>query len=443
MHKLKYFGTDGIRGRVGKIPITPDFMLKLGWAIGIVFKRYGAKKIIIGKDTRISGYMIESSIKAGLISAGSFPIFAGSIPTPAVAYLTRIYKNSAGISISASHNPYYDNGIKLFYSNGVKLPKKIEQEIEIEIKKPITCEKSKKLGKTIKIFNAAKNYIEYCKSSFPKNQNLSNFKIVIDCGNGSTYKIAPSILNELGAKVIKIGCKPNGLNINYNCGITNIKILQQKVLKEKADIGIAFDGDGDRVIMVDHLGHKIDGDQILYIIAKDAFLNKKLKGGVVGTIMSNSGLEIALKKIGIPFVRTKVGDKYILSELKEKGWDFGAEKSGHVILLNKSTTCDGIITCLYIFSIIVKNNTNLYNLCKKIKLIPQIILNIYLSERSSQAINKDKIIRINKLKHKLLENGRILLRKSGTEPLIRIMIEGNNKKQIKKMAKYIEYIIKK
>ncbi|MBK4765295.1 MAG: phosphoglucosamine mutase, partial [Pantoea sp. Brub] len=309
MSNCKYFGTDGIRGTVGEPPITPDFVLKLGWASGKVLSRHGSKKIIIGKDTRISGYMLESALEAGLSAAGLSAAFTGPMPTPAIAYLTRTFRAEAGIVISASHNPFHDNGIKFFSSEGIKLPDNVEKAIELEIEKPISCVHSTYLGRASRIVDAAGRYIEFCKSTFPNQLNLNNLKIVVDCANGATYHIAPKVLSELGANVITIAAKPNGININENCGVTNIKYLQKIVLSEKADIGLAYDGDGDRVIMIDHLGNKVNGDQILYIIAYEDLRMGNLKGGVVGTLMSNMGLELAFKKLGIPFVRAEVGDR--------------------------------------------------------------------------------------------------------------------------------------
>nr|BET44864.1 MAG: phosphoglucosamine mutase [Candidatus Aschnera chinzeii] len=437
MNKRKYFGTDGIRGRVGVTPMTPDFILKLGWAIGKTLGCNGSRKIIIGKDTRISGCMLEDSLKAGIVASGTSVALTNNMPTPGIAYLTRIHHAEAGIVISASHNPYYDNGIKFFSINGTKLSNEIEKKIEIEMQKPLTCVKSIKLGTTSQLINAERKYIDYCKSTFPANQSLSDFKIVLDCANGATYHIAPNIMLELGAKVIVIGCQPNGFNINHNCGTINIKTLQKKVIKEKADIGIAFDGDGDRVIIVDHLGNKIDGDQILYIIARDAFINNQLHGGVVGTIMSNMGLEKALHNLGIPFIRTTVGDRYVLQKMQEYGWMFGAENSGHIILLNKTTTCDGIIAGLQVLSAMIRNNMSTYDLCRDIKLFPQILKNVYFSGNNNPLTKKNVLNVVNKIKTKLANKGRVLLRKSGTEPVIRIMVEGENKKQITNMVNNI------
>ncbi|MGL4465942.1 MAG: phosphoglucosamine mutase, partial [Plesiomonas shigelloides] len=333
MSKRKYFGTDGIRGTVGQAPITPDFVLKLGWAAGKVLARHGSRKVLIGKDTRISGYMLESALEAGLAAAGLSAAFTGPMPTPAVAYLTRTFRAEAGIVISASHNPYDDNGIKFFSIDGTKLPDEVEEAIEAEMEKPLTCVSSAELGRASRITDAAGRYIEFCKSCFPNALSLSGLKIVVDCANGATYHIAPNVLRELGAEVITIGCEPDGMNINEKCGATDTKALQARVLAEKADVGMALDGDGDRLMMVDHLGNVVDGDQILYIMAREALRSGNLKGGAVGTLMSNMGLEIALKQLGIPFSRAKVGDRYVLEMMLEKGWRLGAENSGHVIAL--------------------------------------------------------------------------------------------------------------
>ncbi|WMY96999.1 MAG: phosphoglucosamine mutase [Arsenophonus sp.] len=441
MNKRKYFGTDGIRGKVGENPITLDFVLKLGWAAGKVLARNGSQKIIIGKDTRISGYMLESSLKAGLFAAGLSAELTGPIPTPAIAYLTRICRAGAGIVISASHNPYYDNGIKFFSIHGTKLPDDIEKAIEAEIEKPLICVKSVKLGKESRIFDAARRYIEYCKGTFPSNQTLNGLKIVLDCANGATYHIAPNVLSELHAEVITIACKPNGFNINDGCGATNVSMLQKYVIKEKADLGLAFDGDGDRVIMVDHRGNKIDGDQILYIIARDALRQGELRGGVVGTFMSNIGLELALKQLDIPFLRTKVGDRYVFEKLKEQGWRFGAENSGHIILLDKTTTGDGIIASLQVLSAMIRNDMSLYDLCYEIELIPQVLININFSGTHNPLDTKDVLNVVKQVEQELDGRGRVLLRKSGTEPIIRIMVEGENKKQLTIMANRIADVV--
>ncbi|WP_285316022.1 phosphoglucosamine mutase [Providencia rettgeri] len=442
MSDRKYFGTDGIRGKVGDSPITPDFVLKLGWAAGKVLARHGSRKIIIGKDTRISGYMLESSLEAGLAAAGLSASFTGPMPTPAVAYLTRTFRAEAGIVISASHNPYYDNGIKFFSIDGTKLPDEVEEAIEAEMEKPITCVESAELGRANRIVDAAGRYIEFCKGTFPNEQSLASLKIVIDCANGATYHIAPNVFRELGAEVITIGCDPNGININEECGATDVRQLQQKVLEEKAHVGLAFDGDGDRIIMVDHLGEKVDGDQILFIIAREALRQGQLKGGVVGTLMSNMGLEIALKQLGIPFERAKVGDRYVLEKLQEKGWRMGAENSGHVILLDKTTTGDGIVAGLQVLSAMVRNHMSLHDLCSGMKLLPQVLVNVRFKGQHDP-LQSDEVVAANEeVEKQLAGKGRVLLRKSGTEPLIRVMVEGENEADVTAMANRIADAVK-
>ncbi len=442
MSERKYFGTDGIRGKVGDSPITPDFVLKLGWAAGKVLARHGSRKIIIGKDTRISGYMLESALEAGLAAAGLSASFTGPMPTPAVAYLTRTFRAEAGIVISASHNPYYDNGIKFFSIDGTKLPDEVEEAIEAEMEKPITCVESAELGRANRIVDAAGRYIEFCKGTVPNENNLNSLKMVVDCAHGATYHIAPNVFRELGAEVITIGCDPTGININAECGATDVRMLQQRVLEEGADVGLAFDGDGDRIIMVDHQGLKVDGDQILYIIAREALRQGQLRGGAVGTLMSNMGLEIALKQLGIPFVRAKVGDRYVLEKLQEKGWRLGAENSGHIILLDKTTTGDGIVAGLQVLSAMVRNHMSLHDLCSGMKLLPQILVNVRFTG-SHDPLQTPEVQKVAKaVEEELAGKGRVLLRKSGTEPLIRVMVEGENEEQVTAMANRIADAVK-
>ncbi|MBD8143878.1 phosphoglucosamine mutase [Pantoea agglomerans] len=437
MSNRKYFGTDGIRGKVGEAPITPDFVLKLGWAAGKVLARHGSKKIIIGKDTRISGYMLESALEAGLAAAGLTAAFTGPMPTPAIAYLTRTFRAEAGIVISASHNPFDDNGIKFFSSEGTKLPDDVEEAIELEMEKPITCVESAQLGRASRIVDAAGRYIEFCKGTFPSELNLNGLKIVVDCANGATYHIAPNVLRELGATVIAIGVQPDGMNINKECGATDLKMLQQRVLAEKADIGLAYDGDGDRIMMIDHLGDKVDGDQILYIIAREALRQGQLRGGVVGTLMSNMGLELALKQLGIPFTRAKVGDRYVLEKMQEKGWRLGAENSGHVILLDKTTTGDGIVASLQVLTAMVRNHMSLHDLCSGMKMLPQVLVNVrFAGEHDPLQSDAVKAVTAD-VEKALAGRGRVLLRKSGTEPLIRVMVEGENEAQVTELANRI------
>ena len=442
MSNRKYFGTDGIRGKVGEYPITPDFALKLGWAAGRVLAKDGVKKVIIGKDTRISGYMLESALEAGFASAGVAAAFTGPMPTPAIAYLTRTFRADAGVVISASHNPFYDNGIKFFSNEGRKLDDAIELEIEAQLEKEIDCVESKQLGRASRITDAAGRYIEFCKSTFDHDLSLSGLKIVVDCANGATYHIAPKVLRELGAEVIKIGCDPDGVNINENCGATDVKALTEQVINEKADLGFALDGDGDRIIMVDHKGNKIDGDLIIYIIAREALRQGQLKGGVVGTLMSNMGLEIALKNLGIPFVRAKVGDRYVLEMLVEKNWRLGAENSGHVLLLDKTTTGDGIVAGLQVLAAMVRNNMSLADLCSGMTMLPQILINVRFSGKDDPLTNPEVKSAIEQAEQQLSNNGRVLIRKSGTEPLIRVMVEGSNQSQVQQLAEQIADAVK-
>ncbi|OCG34064.1 phosphoglucosamine mutase [Gilliamella sp. Gris1-4] len=442
MSNRKYFGTDGIRGKVGQYPITPDFALKLGWAAGRVLAKDGVKKVLIGKDTRISGYMLESALEAGFASAGVAAAFTGPMPTPAIAYLTRTFRADAGVVISASHNPFYDNGIKFFSTEGKKLDDTIELEIEAELEKEIDCVESKQLGRASRITDAAGRYIEFCKSTFDHDLSLAGLKIVVDCANGATYHIAPKVLRELGAQVIKIGCEPDGVNINENCGATDIKALAKRVIDEKANLGFALDGDGDRIIMVDHEGRKIDGDLIIYIIAREALRQGQLKGGVVGTLMSNMGLEIALKNLGIPFARAKVGDRYVLEKMVEKNWRLGAENSGHVLLLDKTTTGDGIIAGLQVLAAMIRNDMSLADLCSGMTMLPQVLINVRFSGENDP-LNSDEVKAVIKHAEKQLgHNGRVLIRKSGTEPLIRVMVEGSNENEVQKLAETIATAVK-
>lgn len=404
--------------------------------------RHGSKKIIIGKDTRISGYMLESALEAGLAAAGLSAAFTGPMPTPAVAYLTRTFRAEAGIVISASHNPFDDNGIKFFSTEGTKLPDDVEEAIEAEMEKPITCVESAALGRASRIVDAAGRYIEFCKGTFPSELSLNGLKIVVDCANGATYHIAPNVLRELGATVIAIGVQPDGMNINKECGATDLRLLQERVLAEKADVGLAYDGDGDRIMMVDHLGQKVDGDQILYLIAREGLRQGQLRGGVVGTLMSNMGLELALKQLGIPFARAKVGDRYVLEKLKEKGWRLGAENSGHVILLDKTTTGDGIVAGLQVLTAMVRNHMSLHDLCSGMKLLPQILVNVRFSGSHDPLEDATVKAVTAEVEAELKGRGRVLLRKSGTEPLIRVMVEGEDEAQVTALAHRIADAVK-
>ncbi|WP_118808529.1 phosphoglucosamine mutase [Haemophilus haemolyticus] len=423
MANRKYFGTDGVRGKVGTYPITPDFALKLGWAAGKVLASQGSKMVLIGKDTRISGYMLESALEAGLAAAGLSAAFTGPMPTPAIAYLTRTFRAEAGIVISASHNPYYDNGIKFFSAKGTKLPDEIEEAIEAMLEQPMDCVESAELGKASRINDAAGRYIEFCKGTFPAHLGLEGYKIVVDCANGATYHIAPNVLRELGAEVIEIGTDPNGLNINEKCGATDVTALQAKVVETKADVGLAYDGDGDRIMMVDHLGNKVDGDQILFIIAREALRSGQLKGGVVGTLMSNMSLEIALKMLGVPFLRANVGDRYVLEKMVENDWTLGGENSGHIIIADKNTTGDGIVASLAVLAAMAQHKLSLNELASAVKLFPQVLINVRFAG-GENPLESDAVKSVAADVEKRLEGkGRILLRKSGTEPLIRVMVE--------------------
>ena len=442
MANRKYFGTDGVRGKVGTYPITPDFALKLGWAAGKVLASQGSKTVLIGKDTRISGYMLESALEAGLAAAGLSAAFTGPMPTPAIAYLTRTFRAEAGIVISASHNPYYDNGIKFFSAQGTKLPDEIEEAIEAMLEQPMDCVESAELGKASRINDAAGRYIEFCKGTFPAHLGLEGYKIVVDCANGATYHIAPNVLRELGAEVVEIGTDPNGININEKCGATDVRALQEKVLEVGADVGLAYDGDGDRIMMVDHLGNKVDGDQILFIIAREALRSGQLKGGVVGTLMSNMSLEIALKMLGVPFVRANVGDRYVLEKMVENGWTLGGENSGHIIISDKNTTGDGIIASLAVLAAMVQHKLSLNELASAVKLFPQVLINVRFAGGANPLESKAVKAVATEVEKRLEGKGRILLRKSGTEPLIRVMVECQDGELAQQCAEEIAEAVK-
>lgn len=434
MSQRKYFGTDGIRGHVGLSNINPEFVLKLGWAIGRVLVNGHRKKVVIGKDTRISGYMLESALEAGLSAAGVDVALLGPMPTPAIAYLTQTLRANAGIVISASHNLFEDNGIKFFSAEGGKLPDSVELEIEAELEKQMQTVPSEQLGKATRINDASGRYIEFCKSTIPSLTRLSGLKIVVDCANGATYHIAPNVFAELGAKVIAIGSRPDGFNINQDCGSTSPQTLQETVLSTNADIGVGLDGDGDRVILVDSTGNLVDGDQILYIISKDRHQRGLLNGGVVGTQMSNYGLEMALMDLGIPFLRSKVGDRYVIEALKKNNWKIGGETSGHIVCLDKTTTGDGIVAALQVLSIMVKQGRALQQLTQGIKLLPQSLVNLKTPYASILAQNKQVIQLVESVEASLHGAGRVLLRPSGTEPLLRVMVEGSDEVEVQKLA---------
>lgn len=427
----KYFGTDGIRGTVGKDEITPAFMLKLGWAAGKVFATgEGKQKILIGKDTRISGYMFESALEAGLSAAGVDVLLLGPMPTPAIAYLTRTFRACAGIVISASHNPYQDNGIKFFSTEGKKLPDEIEHEIERYLDEPMDTVPSNLIGKTRKLEDARGRYIEFCKGTFPRHLSLHGMRIVVDCAHGATYSMGPAVFEELGAEVISMGVQPDGLNINLNCGSTHPEALQKRVLELRADIGIAFDGDGDRLVMVDHEGNVVDGDELLYIIARGKQQAGDLKGGVVGTLMSNYGLELALKQLGIDFARAKVGDRYVMEMLAERNWLLGGESSGHIVCLDKTTTGDGIVSALQVLAVMVALEMPLAALKSGMEKMPQKMINVRLPDKRDVMGNASVQSAVREVESRLAGRGRVLLRPSGTEPLIRVMVEGNDTDEV-------------
>jgi phosphoglucosamine mutase len=442
MSNRKYFGTDGVRGLVGQYPITPEFVMKLGYAAGKVLAAQGTKKVLIGKDTRISGYMLESALEAGFSAAGIDIGLLGPMPTPGIAYLTKTFRAEAGIVISASHNPYYDNGIKFFSQDGQKLPDEVELAIEAELDKPMGCVDSAYLGKANRINDAAGRYIEFCKSNFPTQSSLKDLTIVVDCAHGATYHIAPDVFRELGAKVIEVGTSPNGTNINENCGATSMKTISEAVVEHKADLGIALDGDGDRLMMVDHTGYVIDGDEVVYIIACNDLKSGALEGGVVGTLMSNMGLELALEQLDIPFDRSNVGDRYVMEMLREKGWKLGAENSGHVINLNHTSTGDGIIAALNVLTAVCQQEKSLFELRQGMTMLPQILVNVRFSGDNDPINAASVISAVDDANLQLTGRGRVLLRKSGTEPLIRVMVEGPDMDEVTSLANNIADAVK-
>ena len=426
----KYFGTDGVRGRVGKPPITPEFCLRLGWAVGRVFAGNGTGKILIGKDTRISGYMLESVLEAGLSSAGADVSLLGPMPTPAVAYLTRTLRADAGIVISASHNPYYDNGIKFFDGSGNKLPDETELAIEAELDRDMVCVASDQLGRAERMEDARGRYIEFCKATIDRNVRLKGLRVVLDCANGATYHVAPGVFEELGADVFVIGNTPDGQNINEGVGSTSPEALAAKVLELRADIGIAFDGDGDRVAMVDHTGQIVDGDELLYIIASHRAEAKTLVGGVVGTVMSNLGLENALKAKEIPFVRAAVGDRYVKEALSSRSWQLGGENSGHIICLDVATTGDGIVAALQVLLPMIQTGRSLADLKSGMNKLPQVMKNVSVPAPAEVAKSDEVLAAVRSVEAELGSRGRVLLRPSGTEPVVRVMVEGEDHTEV-------------
>ncbi len=435
-----YFGTDGIRGPVGTPPITADFVLKLGWAAGKTFSPCGGGNILIGKDTRISGYLFESALEAGLASAGVHVTMLGPMPTPAVAYLTRAVSADAGIVISASHNPFSDNGIKFFSSEGRKLPDEVELEIERLIDEPMTTVASADLGKADRMNDAVGRYVEFCKTTFPKSLNLKHLKLVVDCAHGATYKIAPAVFQELGAQVIAIGCSPDGLNINEGFGATSPEALAARVVQEGADLGIALDGDGDRLVMVDHKGEVVDGDELLLIIALHQKAKGVLTGGVVGTLMSNLGLELALKDRGIAFARARVGDRYVVAKLIQEGWHLGGEGSGHILCLDQATTGDGVVSALQVLRAITDQGKPLAELKMAMTKFPQVMINV--PAVSAKVMDNDAVqAAVREVEAGLGDKGRVLLRPSGTEPLIRVMVEGDDAQQVTSLAEQLAAVV--
>jgi len=442
MSARKYFGTDGIRGLVGKAPISPEFVMKLGYAAGKVLASQGTNKVLIGKDTRISGYMLESALEAGFSAAGTDIMLLGPMPTPGIAYLTKTFRGEAGVVISASHNPYHDNGIKFFSADGQKLADDIEQAIEAELDKPMSCVSSDKLGKATRINDAAGRYIEFCKSNFPSNLSLSGLKIVVDCANGATYHIAPNVFRELGAEVIALAAEPDGININDKCGATSMAMISEAVVKHNADLGIALDGDGDRLMMVDHTGYIIDGDEAVFIIANNDFKTGNMRGGVVGTLMSNMGLELALADLGIPFARSNVGDRYVMEMLRQNGWKLGAENSGHIINLNHTSTGDGIIAALNVLTAVCQTEKTLHELRQGMSKLPQLLVNVRFEGEEDPLSAESVTSAVHQVNKQLAGRGRVLLRKSGTEPLIRVMVEGPDEQEVRICAHKIADVVK-
>lgn len=437
-----FFGTDGIRGRVGTHPITADFVLKLGWAAGKVFgeRTEGRKLILVGKDTRVSGYMFESALEAGLIAAGVDVVLLGPMPTPAIAYLTRTFRAQAGIVISASHNPYYDNGIKFFGGDGFKLPDDVEEAIEAYLQNPIVTEDSSKLGKASRVEDAAGRYIEFCKGTLPAGSSLLGLKIVVDCANGATYSTAPKVFRELGAEVVELAVNPDGFNINEDCGSTQPALLQNAVIEEGADMGIALDGDGDRVMFVDHKGHAVDGDELIFVIAKYRHQQGGCSG-VAGTLMSNMGMEVSLKELGVPFVRTKVGDRYVIEALRERKWQLGGENSGHIICSDLTTTGDGVVAALQVLHAMRETGMPLNTLKKGMKKYPQSMINVRVSGKFNLADFPVIQQAVTAAEKELKGRGRILLRPSGTEPLVRVMVEAEDAQLVDKVVREVAGVV--
>jgi phosphoglucosamine mutase len=437
----KYFGTDGIRGLVGEAPITPDFVMRLGYAAGMVLAKgnmgtSGRPTVLIGKDTRISGYMLEAALEAGFSAAGVDVMLAGPMPTPAIAYLTRALRLQAGVVISASHNPFQDNGIKFFSEHGTKLPDTVELEIEAALDQPMGCVSSEKLGRATRLRDAQGRYIEFCKGSFPSELDLRGLKIVVDCAHGAAYNIAPHVFHELGAEVIELGTKPDGFNINDGVGATAPKAMAKAVVEHKADLGIALDGDADRLIMCDAAGRLYNGDELLYIMVRARMATGKVDGAV-GTLMTNMALEVAFKEMGVGFARAKVGDRYVLEMMKERGWLFGGEGSGHLLALDKHTTGDGIVSALQVLSALKRDNQSLADCCSGLKLFPQTLINVRVQPGFDWTRNAAMVSEKEAVERELGDDGRVLIRASGTEPLVRVMVEAREAELAERMAKRI------
>jgi len=444
----KYFGTDGVRGKVGQEPITPDFVMRLGYAAGKVLagvQRKGMERpaVLIGKDTRISGYMLESALEAGLSAAGVDVLLVGPMPTPAVAYLTRALRLSAGIVISASHNPYDDNGIKFFSGDGAKLPDATETAIERELARPLKCRVSSRLGKARRLDDAAGRYIEFCKSTFPQQLHLRGMRIVIDCAHGAAYHIAPHVFHELGADVETVGVSPDGLNINDHVGATAPLALQLAVKRHKADLGIALDGDGDRLIMMDGAGRIYDGDQLLYVISRYRKQKGELRGGVVGTLMTNLAFEHALARLKIPFARAKVGDRYVLEMLLQRRWQLGGENSGHIVCLDKHTTGDGIVSALQVLHVLIETGTTLTKAAGALELYPQVLVNVEVKKHNNPLSSPAVQRAVKEAEGALDGGGRVLLRPSGTEPVIRVMVEGRDDAKVRRWVNHIAVAVRR
>ena len=441
----QYFGTDGIRGRVGQPPITADFVLKLGWAAGKVFGEMarGRKLILVGKDTRVSGYMFESALQAGIIAAGVDVGLLGPMPTPAIAYLSRTFRAQAGIVISASHNPFDDNGIKFFGADGYKLDDEVESRIERYLDLPMETGLSETLGRAHRIADAAGRYIEFCKGTLPSGFNLDGLNLVVDCANGATYHVAPDVLRELGARVVPMAVEPNGLNINADCGSTHPAVLAAEVVRQGADLGIAFDGDGDRGILVDHLGKVVDGDEILFVIARHRFGAGAQGGGVVGTLMSNHGLQLAFDALGIPFERARVGDRYVIEAMRNNGWSLGGESSGHIVCGDLTSTGDGIVAALQVLRAMRESGKTLAELTGEMAKLPQVMINVRMTERKPVDSLPEIRAAVAAAEAALAGRGRVLLRPSGTEPLIRVMVEGVDAEQVGALARQVADAVEK